>query len=140
MGNKLPTLVLCVGLPKSGKTTWARAQGCPIVSPDAIRLALHGQRYVQAAEPFVWATAHVMVRALFGAGHDRVIVDATNMTRTRRDDWREDGWLLAVQNFSAPLAECVSRAAAEGDEEIIPTIERMAAKSEPPDEFQSGGG
>lgn len=52
-----PTLVLMVGLPRSGKSTIARSGRVPIVSPDAIRLALHGQPFIASAEPTVWATA-----------------------------------------------------------------------------------
>jgi predicted kinase len=33
-------LILTVGLPRSGKTTWAKQQGVPMVNRDAIRLAL----------------------------------------------------------------------------------------------------
>ena len=40
---------------RSGKTTWARQQGVPIVNRDAIRLALHGQRFEPRAESVVWA-------------------------------------------------------------------------------------
>ncbi len=139
--ERLPVLVLTVGLPYSGKSTWARKQGCPIVSPDAVRLAVHGQRYIELAEPYVWLVARHMVQALFLAGHDRVIVDATNNTKERRDWWRSSRWQLAVQNFSVDAQECMKRAAEEhGDDEIIPVIQRMAAKHEPPDEFQDGGG
>ena len=82
------TLIAMVGLPRSGKSTWAKKAGHPIVSPDAIRLALHGQRFISEAEPFVWAIAKAMVRALFLAGHSAVILDATNNTRKRRDEWK----------------------------------------------------
>ena len=139
--DQLPTLVLTVGLPYSGKSTWARTQGCPIVSPDAVRLAVHGQRYIQEAEPYVWMVARHMVKALFLAGHDRVIVDATNNTKERREAWRSSKWRLAVQNFPAPAEECQQRAVEEhGDEEIVPVIQRMASEYEPPDEFTDGGG
>ncbi len=40
------TLIGMVGLPYSGKSTAARELGFPIVCPDAIRLALHGQRFI----------------------------------------------------------------------------------------------
>ena len=38
-------IIVTVGLPRSGKTTWAREQGYPIVNPDSIRLSLHGKRF-----------------------------------------------------------------------------------------------
>lgn len=42
-------LILTIGLPRSGKSTWAKQQGCPVVNPDSIRLALHGKAYIQEA-------------------------------------------------------------------------------------------
>ncbi|GAF94425.1 unnamed protein product, partial [marine sediment metagenome] len=67
MTNK--KLILTVGLPRSGKTTWARKQGIPMVNPDSIRLALHGKAFIEEAEPMIWTIAKYMVRALFIAGH-----------------------------------------------------------------------
>ncbi len=43
-------LICTVGLPRSGKSTWCKTQSYPIVNKDSIRLALHGQRYLQDAE------------------------------------------------------------------------------------------
>lgn len=126
-------LILTVGLPYSGKTTWARKQGVPIVSPDQIRLALHGRRYEQRAEEMVWTIARVMVRALFGAGHRRVIVDATHNSEKRRKPWESEDWRLVYEVFSATREECRKRAEAVGDEEILPVIDRMAEEHEPID-------
>lgn len=124
-------LVVAVGLPRSGKSTWALSQSCPVVSPDAIRLAIHGQRFNAPAEPFVWLVAKTMVRALFLAGHSMVIVDATNTTRKRRDDWQAAEWETRFKVISTPKEICIERALAKGDNEIIPIIERMALQFEP---------
>ncbi len=118
-------LFLTVGLPRSGKSTWAREQGCPIVNPDSIRLALHGSNYQALAEPFVWAIAKTMVRALFLAGHAKVVLDATNTTQARRHEWRGD-WRVQYQLFDVPADVCIERAKASGREDLIPVIERMA--------------
>ena len=59
------TLILTVGLPRSGKTTWAKKTGLPIVNRDAIRIALHGQAYIQDAEEMITAFEWYMVKALF---------------------------------------------------------------------------
>ena len=75
------TLILTVGLPRSGKSIWAKKQGIPIVNPDSIRLALHGKAFILEAEDFVWTIAYTMARALFLAGHETVIIDATNITK-----------------------------------------------------------
>jgi predicted kinase len=122
-------LHVTIGLPRSGKTTWARTTGWPIVNPDSIRLALHGQRFYGPAEPLVWATAYLMVEALRLAGHDHIVVDATNVSAKRRSEW-ESRYAGAVewQVVDTSPGECIRRARAEGDEAIIPIIERMAAE------------
>ena len=131
MNNK--TLSCTVGLPRSGKTTWARAyskaQGIPIVNPDSVRLAIHGQRFIAEAEPFVWAVVKAMVNALFLAGHDEVIVDATNTTHKRRDEWKSPKWTTRFLVISTSAEECVRRAGDDAD--MVAVIQRMADTWEP---------
>ena len=127
----MKTLILTVGLPRSGKTTWARQQSYPIVNPDSIRLALHGERFIGLAEKFVWAIAQVMVRALFLAGHDTVILDATNTTDKRRDEWISTQWNVVYHVVPTSRDECIARAEAEGDEYIKPIIDKMALEYQP---------
>lgn len=124
-------LIGTVGLPRSGKSTWCHQQAWPIVNPDSIRLALHGQRFSAEAERFVWATAHCMVKALFLAGHRHVILDATNTTRKRRDEWASKEWETYWHLIDTPKETCLERARATNDAEIVPVIERMAAAWEP---------
>jgi predicted kinase len=126
------TLLMTVGGPRSGKTTWAKDKGHPIVSPDAIRLALHGKSYISNAEPFVWAIARTMVAALFEAGHDTVILDACNNSVRRRDDWKSSRWMRAFIIFDTATTDvCVQRARADGRDDLIPVITRMAEQHEP---------
>jgi predicted kinase len=128
------TLICMIGLPRSGKSTEARKLGHPIVNPDSIRVSLHGQRFFAPAEPFVWAVAHLMVDALFKAGHSHVILDACNTTHKRLDVWsklcEENG--VEFQQFFVRTGptECIRRAMQEGDREIIPVINRMADESD----------
>lgn len=128
-----PTLILCVGLPRSGKSTWARASGYPVVNPDSIRLALHGQVFQQEAEPMVWAMAKYMVRALFLAGHEVVVLDATNVTKKRRDEWVTPRWVAKYKVFTTKASECMYRALDDQRSDLLPIIERMAAEFEPLD-------
>ena len=120
----MKTLYVTVGLPRSGKSTWAKEQNVPMVNPDSIRLAIHGQRFYKPAEGFVWATAEAMVRSLFLAGHDKVILDATNTTKARRDRWYSTEWFTQFVNFNASKAECIRRAGE--DAVIVNVIEQMA--------------
>ncbi len=124
-------LILTIGLPRSGKSTWAKKQGYPIVNPDSIRLALHGLRFESLAEPMVWAIAKIMVRALFLAGHDTVIVDATNNTKKRREFWEDKNWNIEHEEIKTPIEECIRRANLAGDAEIIPIIQKMHEEKEP---------
>lgn len=126
------TLILTVGLPRSGKSTWARQTGLPIVNPDSIRLALHGQPFHADAEPFVWAIARAMVRALFLAGHATVVLDATNTTEKRRAEWQSEHWETRLQVFDTPADVCAERAVAAGRTDLLPVIERMAAQYQSP--------
>ncbi len=128
--NAIPTLVCTVGLPRSGKSTWAREQGVPVVNPDAIRLAIHGQPFVASAEPYVWAVAKTMVKALFLAGHTRVILDATNVTRKRRAEWDSPDWNTCFKVFDTPEHECVRRAIEGNHNALVPVVHRMAAQWE----------
>lgn len=128
-GDKI--LICTVGLPRSGKSTWSKSQAYPIVCPDAIRYAVHGQRYIQEAERWVWMVTHTMVRALFLAGHERVILDATGITRARRDEWRSKEWATFFKSIDTTKEVCMARAEEEGDTYIGPIIESMAEKFEP---------
>lgn len=127
----MKNLIVMVGLPRSGKSTWAKSHGAPMVNPDSIRIALHGNRFIASAEPMVWAIAKYMVESLFEAGHETVILDATNTTEARRSAWKSDKWECSFKVINTSRDECVQRAFAENDKDIIPIINSMAEKFEP---------
>lgn len=118
-------LIMTVGLPRSGKSTWAQGIPHPIVNPDSIRLALHGKPFIPSAEGFVWAVAKVMVNALFLAGHDTVTLDATNATRKRRDEWKSKTWTREFRTFDTTKNECRRRAKETNMEFLLPIIDKM---------------
>lgn len=128
-----------VGLPRSGKSTYARAlqeAGYVRIEPDAFRLALHGHAFHSAAEGIVWAAAELAVRALLVSGH-AVVIDATNTTRHRRS-----GWLRIARDLSVPaeafvvgtpLSECLERNLSCRYRVPPEVMERMDRRFEPPD-------
>lgn len=132
----MKTLIMTVGLPQSGKSTWARSQKCPIVNPDAIRLGLHGNPFIGEAEPFVWAIAKVMVRSLFLAGHSTVILDACNNTQKRRDEWKSKEWTRFFVNIDETIEVCKERARQSAIDKshlegLLEAIDRMSEQFEP---------
>lgn len=130
------SLILTVGLPRSGKSTWskeyiAKYPGAAIVNPDSIRLALHGEPHIDKAEPMVWTMAKYFVESLFLAGHDTVIVDATNITKARRNFWRFGTWDLKFKHIDTSKLVCIQRATDERRNDLIPVIRKMADRFEP---------
>lgn len=123
-------MILMVGLPRSGKSTIAMKSGHPVVNPDSIRLALHGGVYAPKAERAVWTIAHYMVESLFLAGHDHVVLDATNTTVKRRREWVSEDWDLKFAWVDTPVNVCLGRANHGGREELVPVIHRMNASFE----------
>jgi len=132
-----PLLIVFVGLPRSGKTTLARKMSreecIPMVNPDSIRLALHGQQFYGPAEPWVWAMARTMAESLFLAGHQVVILDATNTTKERRSAWISKKWKTVFRLVDTTVDVCLERTTDAG---LRAAIQRMATNWEPlgPDE------
>jgi len=126
-------LIVLMGLPRSGKSTWAREESkrlnAPIINPDSIRLALYGQAYIWSMEPYVWAITTTMVQSLFSAGHETVIIDSTNINRKSRDKWQDFG--PAFHYISTPTDICLKRAKDGGRDDLLEVIERMAEQFEP---------
>ena len=130
-------LAIMCGLPKSGKTTYARGlqeAGWVRVCPDDIRSTLHGREHHPPAEPLVWANAELTVRALLLGGH-AVVVDATNTTKRRRAPWlriaRDHGVPFEAFVLETPAAECHERNYASDDPVPSEVIDRMNEQWEP---------
>jgi predicted kinase len=124
-------LIILVGLPRSGKSYYSRTLNAPVVNPDSIRLAVHGQRYIQQAEDLVWVIAKIMVKSLFLSGHETVVLDATNTTKKRREMWKDKEYDIEFHVIETGKEICIARATAEGDNEIIEVINRMSTQFEP---------
>lgn len=124
-----PLLICMMGLPRSGKTTIVKELSkqwrAPVVRRDDIRLALHNQRYVSCAEPFVKAISDVMIRSLFLSGHEVVICDETNYSRQARDYHKSNDWRTVFYEVRTTPEVCKERAIATGQPDLVPVIQAM---------------
>jgi len=128
-------LVMMMGLPRAGKSTWAMQQGVPVVCLDAIRLAKTGQRWWGPIEHEIWPTARTMVRALFLAGHPDVILDITSLKREHRSNFKCSSdvlWKRYVQIIDTDVEVCKQRAL-ETYPELEPIIDWFYEHKEPID-------
>lgn len=123
-------LFVTVGLPRSGKSTWAKTMNLPVVNRDAIRLAIHGQAFLQEAESIVTAHEDVMARSLAIQGLSMVI-DATNLTIHFRNKWRlfakQYNMQIKFVCFTTTKEECLNRAEKSNALYLYPIIEKMNA-------------
>lgn len=131
LDDNLPILEMLVGLPRCGKSTYAKYGKAPIVNPDSIRLAIHGQAFVPEAEAMVWVMVKYMIDSLFLAGHAKVILDATNITAERRNNFKSKHYIRHFIEFPMDVELCKARAIDTDKPYLIPVIEKMAEQYQP---------
>lgn len=92
----MSTITVTVGVPGSGKTTWAKAQNQPIVSRDDIREELTGavgkRVLTEDGERKVTKVQRERVKELLRAGEDVIVAD-TNLSYKAQKQWVD----LAIQ-------------------------------------------
>ena len=127
------TLYCTHGLPRSGKTTFTRQwkmrePNRVVVSGDDIRLAIFGQRFNPKIEDYVQAVKKTMISALLLSDTD-VMHEGTNTTMKSIKEMesiaKEYGVPLVWIMFETPIDECIRRAIATNQEDLIEPIKRM---------------
>lgn len=126
-------LTVLVGLPASGKSTWAKENGgkASIVSTDEIRAELTGDAGDQSRNADVWEIAFSRAEALLRAGKN-VIFDATNCGRANRrlllKGLKSQARDVIAVYFNTSLDECKRRNALR--DRVVPeeVLNRMSAR------------
>jgi len=125
------------GLPRAGKSTTCRRiqdiyGNVPIVSKDSIRLALHGQPFLEALEPEVHQIAKVMLKALLYSGHRQVIIDECHTRDAYVRAIADEHPTCIIKEWVIPTPPdiCIQRAIDCGQDYLLPVITSMAAQAE----------
>ena len=131
-----PRVVLLVGLPGSGKSTWARQQSGGVLSTDEIRLLLSDDATNQSIHPKVFATLRYLLRRRLELRMPVTWIDATNTTRQERRMYIKlaqfyDARVEAVF-FDTPAELCRERNRSRERRVPDEAIDILAARLRPP--------
>ena len=135
------TVVLAIGLPGSGKSTWFRRRGVTPLSTDMIRTLLFDDANQQKFQDLVFSTLRGMLRARLIARMPMNYVDATNLNPHERRSWikmsRDFGYEVQAVYFDVPLAVCMERNRRRDRVVAEDAMDRLAKKLRPPT-FEEG--
>jgi predicted kinase len=134
-------VVLAIGLPGSGKSSWFKRHNVVPLSSDMVRSLLFDDVREQRFQDLVFSNLRSMLKARLIAKRPMNYVDATNLTPQERQHWiklaKDYNYEVHAVFFDVPLEVCVERH--QRRDRVVPedVMRRMAAKLKPP-AFQEG--
>ena len=134
-------VVLAIGLPGSGKSSWFKRHNVVPLSSDMVRTLLFDDVREQRYQDLVFSNLRSMLKARLIAKRPMNYVDATNLTPQERQHWiklaKDYNYEVHAVFFDVPLEVCIERH--QRRDRVVPedVMRRMAAKLKPPS-FQEG--
>ena len=129
-------VVLAIGLPGSGKSSWFKRHNVVALSSDMVRSLLFDDVREQRFQDLVFSNLRSMLKARLIAKRPMNYVDATNLTPQERQHWiklaKDYNYEVHAVFFDVPLEICVERH--QRRDRVVPedVMRRMAAKLKAP--------
>jgi predicted kinase len=134
-------VVLAIGLPGSGKSSWFKRHDIVPLSSDLVRSLLFDDVREQRFQDLVFSNLRSMLKARLIAKRPMNYVDATNLTPQERQHWiklaKDYQYEVHAVFFDVPLDVCLERH--QRRDRVVPedVMRRMAAKLKAP-AFEEG--
>lgn len=134
-------VVLAIGLPGSGKSSWFKRHNITPLSSDMVRQILFDDATEQRFQDLVFSNLRSMLRARLIARRPLNYLDATNLTPHDRHTWiklaKDFSYEVQAVYFDVPLEVCLERN--QRRQRVVPEdlMRKMAAKLKPPT-FEEG--
>jgi predicted kinase len=135
------TVVLAIGLPGSGKSSWFKRHSIHPLSSDLLRELLFDDAQEQRFQDLVFSNLRSMLKARLIARRPMNYVDATNLTPQDRHSWiklaKDYGYDVQGVFFDVPLEVCLDRHQRRGRAVPEDIMRKMAGKLKAPT-FEEG--
>jgi len=135
------TVVLAIGLPGSGKSSWFKRHNIHPLSSDLLRELLFDDAQEQRFQDLVFSNLRSMLKARLIARRPMNYVDATNLTPHDRHSWiklaKDYGYDVQGLFFDVPLEICMERHQRRGRAISEEIMRKMAGKLKAPT-FEEG--
>ncbi len=134
-------VVLAIGLPGSGKSSWFKRHNIRPLSSDLLRELLFDDPTEQRFQDLVFSNLRSMLKARLIARRPMNYVDATNLSPHERHTWikmaHDYGYQVQAVFFDVPLEVCLERNQRRQRVVSDDVMHRMSAKLRAP-KFEEG--
>jgi predicted kinase len=138
---KKGAVVLAIGLPGSGKSSWFKRHNIIPLSSDLVRGLLFDDATEQRFQDLVFSSLRSLLRARLIAGRPMNYIDATNLSPKERHSWikmaHDFGYEAQAVFFDVPTEVCMERNRKRLRNVPDDVMLRMAQKLRPP-KFDEG--